>query len=74
MITRGQMALAVDQKGYDVVGAEGEHISVKIVTTSSHVLFNKGTLGDVDRVMILRVEIDDGDASIVEVYEVPGTT
>ena len=42
---------------------------MKTVTTSSHVLFNKGTLGDVDRVMILRIEIDEGEASIVEVYD-----
>ena len=69
MITRGQMALAVNQKGYDVVSAEGERISVKTVTTANHVEFRKSTFGEADRVMILRIEIDEGEASIVEVFD-----
>ncbi|RJE79161.1 hypothetical protein [Paracoccus sp. JM45] len=32
MITRGQMAMAVNQVGYDVVSAEGDTISVKTFT------------------------------------------
>ena len=69
MISRGQMALAVNQKGYDVVSAEGEHISVKTVTTSNHVDFRKSTFDDVDRVLILRIDIDEGEAAIVEVFD-----
>ena len=34
MVTRGQMALSVNQVGYDVVSAEGEKISVKTFTSS----------------------------------------
>ena len=59
MITRGQMALQTNQRGYDVISAENERISVKTVTTSAHVSFNPRTFGQVDRVMVLRLNIDD---------------
>lgn len=69
MITRGQMALAVNQRGYDVVGADGTKISVKTVTSSGHVTFRKSTLSEADRVMILRINIDEDEASIEEVFD-----
>lgn len=59
MLTQGQMAAAVNQPGYDVVGAGGERVSVKTVTTSSRVPFNKRTLDLVDRVIIFRIAVDD---------------
>ena len=68
MITRGQMALATNQRGYDVVSAAGEHISVKTFTTSNHVTFRKTTFDQVHRVMILKINVEDGEASIEEVY------
>ena len=63
MITRGQMALLTNQRGYDVVSAEGERISVKTVTTSAAARFNANTLDLVDWAMVLRLNIDD-DAGI----------
>lgn len=69
MITRGQMALAVNQQGYDVVSAEGEHISVKTVTTATHVSFNASTLDIVDRVIVLRIQVDEGEVSIEEILD-----
>ena len=69
MITRGQMALAVNQKGYDVVSADGERISVKTVTTSKTVSFNKNTITEVDRIMVLRIVVDETEASIEEVLD-----
>ncbi|MGY8607431.1 hypothetical protein ACTVH1_17335 [Gluconobacter cerinus] len=71
MVTRGQMALAVNQRGYDVVSAEKERISVKTVTTSNHVDINKNTFDVVDRVMVLRLNTDDDDISIEEIIDVP---
>ena len=59
MITRGQMALETNQRGYDVVSSSNERISVKTVTTSSHVSFNASTFEYVDRVIVLRVNVDD---------------
>lgn len=69
MITRGQMALAVNQRGYDVVGKDGKKVSVKTVTSSGHVTFRKSTLREADQVMILRINIDEGEASIEEVLD-----
>ncbi len=66
MITRGQMALDVNQRGYDVISAENEKISVKTITTSTHISFNKNTLSDVDRVIILRLNFDDDNGISVE--------
>lgn len=68
MITRGQMALSVNQLGYDVVSAEGQRISVKTITTSSHVAFNKATLHQASHVMILRLNVSEGEAAIEELY------
>lgn len=66
MITRGQMALETNQRGYDVVSALNERISVKTITTSTHVSFNSATFGLVDRVMILRVNVDEEKGISVE--------
>lgn len=68
MITRGQMALSVMQRGYDVVSAEGHRISVKTITSSNHVTFNKGTLDEASHVMILRLNVAEGEASIEELF------
>lgn len=68
MLTGGQMALEVMQKGYDVVSAEGQRISVKTITTSTHVDFNKNTLHFADSVMILRINVVENEASIEELF------
>ncbi len=57
MVTRGQMALATNQRGYDVVSLEGERISVKTLTTSTHADFTASTFDLVDRVMVLRLVV-----------------
>lgn len=62
LITNGQMATEVNQKGYDVVSAEGERISVKttaMMSTSGHVTFNKNSLDLVDRIIILRINTEE---------------
>ncbi|WP_347141034.1 hypothetical protein [Paracoccus sp. SSK6] len=68
MITRGQMAKAVNQVGYDVVSAEGEKISVKTITSSTHVSFNASTLQHATRVMILQIEVEENEPSIRELF------
>lgn len=59
MFTYGQMATEVNQRGYDVVSAAGERISVKTVTSSTHVGFNHNTFEHVDRVVVLRLNTED---------------
>ncbi len=72
MIKRGQMALATNQHGYDVVSATAERISVKTVTTSTYVSFNMNTLSLVDRIIVLRLNNDsDTGLSIEEVLDAP---
>ena len=68
MITRGQMALSVNQQGYDVVSAEGHRVSVKTITSSNHVNFNKSTFLKATHAMILRVNVSEGEASIEELF------
>jgi hypothetical protein len=75
MITRGQMALETNQRGYDVVSASNERISVKTITTSSHVAFNPATFEFVDRVMIFWVNVDDERGiSVEELLDEPADT
>jgi len=66
MITRGQMALDTNQRGYDVISAENERISVKTITSSNHVSFNANTFELVDRVMVLRVNTGEDEGVSVE--------
>jgi hypothetical protein len=58
VISNGQMANQVNQKGYDVVGSSGERISVKttaMMDNAGHVSFNVNTLEHVDRIIVLRL-------------------
>lgn len=72
MITRGQMALDTNQRGYDVVSLQNERISVKTVTSSSHVTFKESTIHFVDRVMVLRLNVDrDDGVSIESIFDAP---
>lgn len=62
LITNGRMATEVNQKGYDVVSADGERISVKTTATmgsGGHVTFNTNSLALVDRVIVLRVNTEE---------------
>lgn len=67
LITNGQMALEVNQRGYDVVSKIGERISVKTTTMMSngHVSFNERTLDQVDRIIILRLNTEDIELEIL---------
>lgn len=58
LITNGQLANKVNQKGYDVVSSTGEKISVKttaMMDSAGHVSFNVNTFSLVDRVIVLRM-------------------
>jgi len=62
LITNGQMATEVNQKGYDVVSGDGEKISVKttaMMGTGGHVNFNSNTLELIDRIIVLRVNTEE---------------
>jgi hypothetical protein len=63
LITNGQMGPEVNQRGYDVVSAAGERISVKTTarnsTANAHVLFNGNSLEFVDRIMVLWINTEE---------------
>jgi len=62
LITNGQMALEVNQQGYDVVSSLGERVSVKttaMMNSTGHTSFNPNTLDKVDRVIILRINTEE---------------
>ncbi|WP_092762823.1 hypothetical protein [Rhodoferax sp. OV413] len=62
LITNGQMATEVNQKGYDVVSETGERISVKttaMMGMTGHVAFNSRSLEFVDRVIVLRMNTEE---------------
>lgn len=68
LITNGQMAVEVNQKGYDVVSGAGERVSVKTTTvmrSSGIVMFNVQTLNLVDRIIILRINTDEMQVEIL---------
>lgn len=69
MVTRGQMAMAVNQVGYDVVSADGDKISVKTFTSSTRINFSRGTLDHATRVMVLQIVIDENEPSIRELLD-----
>lgn len=72
LLTNGQMAETVNQRGYDVVSAEGERISVKTTGAkkgSNHISFNANTLSEVDRVIVLR--INDEEMEIETLLDAP---
>lgn len=68
LITNGQMAVAVNQVGYDVVSGQGERISVKttaMMGSNGHVAFNQRSLSQVDRVIVLRINTEDMQVEIL---------
>jgi|SRR5688572_16050470 len=68
LITNGQMAVAVNQQGYDVVSAQGERISVKTTAMmggGGHIAFNPNSLSQIDRVIVLRVNTEEMQVEIL---------
>lgn len=68
LITNGQMATDVNQKGYDVISQGGEKISVKTTTMdggAGHIPFNPNTLDQVDRVFVLKINTEDMQIEIL---------
>lgn len=68
LITNGQMATEVNQRGYDVVSGRGERISVKttaMMGRNGHVAFNPQSLDCVDRVIVLRVNTEEMQVEVL---------
>ncbi len=66
VLTRGQMALEVNQRGYDVISGDNERISVKTITSSTSVAFNRNTFDQVDRIVVLKINVSDDNGVSVQ--------
>lgn len=73
VLTNGQMALEANQRGYDVVSAAGERVSVKTTTRllPCQIPFNANTLSEVDRVVVVRINIEE--MQVERVYDEPAS-
>jgi hypothetical protein len=68
MLTNGQMATEVNQRGYDVVSGTGERISVKTTAQTGyegHASFNPNSLGEVDRIAVLRINTEEMQVEVL---------
>ena len=68
IMTNGLMAEMTNQRGYDVVSEDGEKISVKATTCmkGTHKFsFNKNTLNEVDRVVLVYVNVEEVSITII---------
>jgi hypothetical protein len=52
-----------------VISADNERISVKTITTANHVSFKKSTFHHVNRALVLRINVEEGEASIEELLD-----
>ena len=71
MITHGQVAAAANERGHDVVSANDERKSIKTVTLAPRVDFNSATIDQIDRVVILLINLYEGELSLEELMDLP---
>lgn len=67
VLTNGQMAASTNQRGYDVVTAAGERVSIKTTTRRPpcSVPFTTNTLSLVDRIMVLRINTEEMQVEVL---------
>lgn len=58
-----------NQRGYDLVDADGLRVSVKTITTSTGIALNQNTLDLVDRVLVVWLGTDADELDILIVYD-----
>lgn len=68
LLSNGQMATSVNQKGYDVASESRGRISVKTTAQSTytgHISFNANTLDQVDWVIVLKIDVDEMEIQLL---------
>ncbi len=58
-----------NQHGYDLIDTDGFRVSVKTITTSTHVSINESTLHHVDRIIIVWLGTEADELDVVIVYD-----
>ena len=64
-----KLAAENNQRGYDLVDADGLRVSVKTITTSTGVGLKESTLDQVDRVIVAWLDTDEDDLGVHVVYD-----
>lgn len=58
-----------NQRGYDLIDADGLRVSVKTITTSTGVSLNESTMDEVDRVIVVWLGTDADELDVIIVYD-----
>ncbi|WP_028451966.1 DUF6998 domain-containing protein [Chitinilyticum aquatile] len=71
LLTNGRLASEVNQRGHDVVGKNGQRISVKTTAKAQpgQVSVNANTANEFDRLLILRVNTDEMEIEVLRDLE-----
>lgn len=64
-----KLSSANNQRGYDLVDADGLRVSVKTITTATHVTLKESTLPLVDRIVVVWVDTDADELDLTVVYD-----
>lgn len=64
-----KLSVTNNQRGYDLIDADGLRVSVKTITTSTGIALNQNTLDLVDRVVVVWLGTDADELDIVIVYD-----
>lgn len=64
-----KLSVVNNQRGFDLVDADGLRVSVKTITTSTVVGINEKTLDQVDRVIVVWIDTDEDELDVTVVYD-----
>jgi hypothetical protein len=64
-----RLTIANNQRGYDLEDADGLRVSVKTITTSTHISLNEKTLDQVDRIIVVWLDTIEDQLDVVVVYD-----
>lgn len=64
-----KLTSANNQRGYDLIDGDGLRVSVKTITTSSHVTLTESTFNQVDRIIVVWLGTQADELDVVIVYD-----
>ena len=64
-----KLASINNQRGHDLIDGDGLRVSVKTITTSTHVTLNESTMDQVDRVVVVWLGTEADELDVVIVYD-----
>ena len=64
-----KLATENNQRGYDLIDADGLRVSVKTITTSTGVSLKESTVDLVDRVVVVWLDTNEGEVGVHVAYD-----